>query len=199
MDLVKQRDDLVVSDIIRGAGVLFEKYGLRKTTMEDIAREVGKGKSSLYYYFPSKFEIFEAVIEQETREFFQEAEDSINHALTAIQKLKAYSRARFSCIRKLSNLSQVARNNLLDNPDLFIALKKKYELRQAAIVKKIIATGIGTGEFKPLKQEEIDSVCFVFLGIFRGESMPLCMESSPPHFVEEAERAVDLLVQGIGR
>ena len=194
-----QKDDFVISEIIGGARVLFEKYGLKKTTMEDIAREVGKSKSSLYYYFPSKFEIFESVIEQETCEFFIHAEESINKASAAVEKLKAYSRARFYNIKKLANLSQVARNNLLDNQNLVMKLKKKFELRQIAIIKKIISEGIFTGEFKNMDMEAIDLMSYVFLGIFRGEANPLSAEINCPDLAERVDRILDLLVTGIGR
>jgi AcrR family transcriptional regulator len=194
-----QREDFVISEIIGGARGLFEKYGLKKTTMEDIAREVGKSKSSLYYYFPSKYEIFESVIEQETKEFFILAEESINKSPSAVEKLKAYSRARVSCIRKLANLSQVARNNLIDNLNLIIKLKKKYELRQLTIVKRIINEGIVSGEFKNLDKEDIDLLSFLFLGVFRGEANPICTEIVYPDLADRVDRIVDLLVVGIGR
>jgi AcrR family transcriptional regulator len=194
-----EREDYVISEIIGGARALFEKYGLKKTTMEDIAREVGKSKSSLYYYFPSKFEIFESVIEQETREFFIQAEESINKVPAAVEKLKAYSRARICCIKKLANLSQVARNNLMDNLKLIMTLKKKYELRQFAIVKRIINEGIESGEFKNMDKEGVDLMSFVFLGIFRGEANPLCSEVAYPDLAERVDRIVDLLVEGIGK
>lgn len=51
----KTKDELLKEKILTGADMLFQKYGLTKTTMEDIAREAGKGKSTLYYYFKSLF------------------------------------------------------------------------------------------------------------------------------------------------
>jgi len=65
------RDENVLRDILSAARVLFERQGLRKTTMDDIASRIGKCKGALYYYFASKDEIFEAVVEQEMTEFFK--------------------------------------------------------------------------------------------------------------------------------
>lgn len=59
--------DQVRNNIIRAAGTIFSKFGFRKTTMDEIARAAGKGKSSIYYYFSSKEEIFEAVVVKEAR------------------------------------------------------------------------------------------------------------------------------------
>ena len=53
------------TQLIEAAGVTFSRFGYRKTTMDDIAFAAGKGKSSLYYYFKNKEEVFEAVVEKE--------------------------------------------------------------------------------------------------------------------------------------
>ena len=39
----------------------------RKTTMDEIAQAARKGKSSIYYYFTSKEDIFRAIVEKETK------------------------------------------------------------------------------------------------------------------------------------
>ena len=63
-----QKDEVIVRDIIDTARDLFKKTGFKKTTMGDIARSLGKAKSSLYYYYPSKEDIFEAVLYTEMDE-----------------------------------------------------------------------------------------------------------------------------------
>ena len=72
-----QRDEIIVKEIVDTARALFKKSGFKKTTMGDIARSLGKAKSSLYYYYPSKEDIFEAVIYAEMDELLVE----IHHAL----------------------------------------------------------------------------------------------------------------------
>ncbi len=47
--------------IIRAAHVQFRLYGYRKTSMEDIAGELGISRASLYSYFKNKDEIFRSV------------------------------------------------------------------------------------------------------------------------------------------
>jgi hypothetical protein len=115
METVTGKEDIILQEIIHGARALFEKFGLKKTTMEDIAKEVGKGKSSLYYYFPSKYEIFEAVIDQEMSELFELVQRAVDKAPTAKEKLKAYTKVRLTKLNKLGNLSSVVKNDLMDN------------------------------------------------------------------------------------
>ena len=44
--------------IIAAAEQMFAHFGIQKTTMEEIAKKVHMGKSTLYYYFKSKEDIF---------------------------------------------------------------------------------------------------------------------------------------------
>lgn len=50
--------------IVTLAAGLFDKTGYSNTTMDDIAREVGVAKPTLYHYFPSKDDILHAIHEE---------------------------------------------------------------------------------------------------------------------------------------
>ncbi|HAA33995.1 MAG TPA: TetR/AcrR family transcriptional regulator, partial [Firmicutes bacterium] len=52
-----KRDEILVQ-----AANLFRKKGFSGTSMQDIARDVGILKGSIYYYFNSKNEIFREVL-----------------------------------------------------------------------------------------------------------------------------------------
>jgi len=51
-------------EIIEAAKKRFAKDGYSPTSMDDIARDVGITKASLYYFFKGKEEIFAAIIEE---------------------------------------------------------------------------------------------------------------------------------------
>ena len=52
------KHDKVRDNLVNAARQLFTRFGFEKTTMNEIAMEARKGKSSLYYYFTSKEEVF---------------------------------------------------------------------------------------------------------------------------------------------
>ncbi|MCC7077223.1 MAG: TetR/AcrR family transcriptional regulator [Acidimicrobiia bacterium] len=55
--------------ILTAARTCFSRFGLRKTAMEDIAREADLSRGTLYRYFPDKDALHRAVSESETRRF----------------------------------------------------------------------------------------------------------------------------------
>jgi AcrR family transcriptional regulator len=49
--------------ILEAASVLFARYGLRKTSIDEIAQQAGLGKGTIYLYFKSKEELFARIVQ----------------------------------------------------------------------------------------------------------------------------------------
>jgi AcrR family transcriptional regulator len=56
-------------DLLAAAAQRFVAAGIRKTTMEDIARQAGAGKATLYRYFANKDAVVDALIHREAARF----------------------------------------------------------------------------------------------------------------------------------
>jgi len=68
--------------VLKVAQEIFAKYGLTKTTIDDIAKAAGVGKSSIYYYFKNKEDIFRAVIESQVQMVGDRIKNAIDAAKT---------------------------------------------------------------------------------------------------------------------
>lgn len=62
--------DEIATRILGGALEQFELIGIRRTTMEDVARRSGIGRASLYRRFPTKALLVDAVVLAEVRRYF---------------------------------------------------------------------------------------------------------------------------------
>jgi len=62
-----QKDRAKCRQIMDGARTVFLEYGFDAASMGEIARQAGVSKGTLYVYFESKEELFEAIFEQESR------------------------------------------------------------------------------------------------------------------------------------
>lgn len=56
--------------IIDAAEAMFHRYGYSKTSLDDIAKEAGMGKGTIYYYFESKEDIFLEVAKYHSGKFY---------------------------------------------------------------------------------------------------------------------------------
>jgi AcrR family transcriptional regulator len=52
--------------VITAAGEVFRRYGFERTTMGDLAKAAGMSRPALYLVFPTKLEIFNAMIEHKS-------------------------------------------------------------------------------------------------------------------------------------
>src|SRR6187402_2620714 len=98
--IISIKEDLVQQQILEAAKRLFQVHGLAKVTMDDVAKAIGKGRSSLYYYYKSKDEIFDAVVNIEIREMITAMTRAVKQAPDIEQKLRAF------CIAKLETLKE---------------------------------------------------------------------------------------------
>lgn len=60
------------SRILDAAEALLLGFGYRKVTVDEVARRAGVGKGTLYLYWPSKLELFGAVLTRESARFVAE-------------------------------------------------------------------------------------------------------------------------------
>lgn len=72
MRIVKNADERR-NEILHVANQLFNEKGYENTSISDILKEIGIAKGTLYYYFKSKEEIMDDIINQMTENIFQYA------------------------------------------------------------------------------------------------------------------------------
>src|SRR6266852_4860493 len=63
--------------ILDAAQRLFLRYGVKRTALDDVVREAGIAKGTLYLYFDSKDALFAAIAERLCAEMLGNAEEAI--------------------------------------------------------------------------------------------------------------------------
>lgn len=195
-----QRDETIVRDIIDTARELFKKSGFKKTTMGDIARNMGKAKSSLYYYYPGKEDIFEAVIHAEMDELLDNIRQVIAKATTSKEKLTVYCRCRLEKLNQLCNLSDALKSEIAELECLVSGLKRRFDTTHVELVRKILEEGVQNGEFKKINEDNIELIAYLMVSSFRGLAVPLMVsQGKSPRLDLQIDSIVDIMVEGIGR
>jgi AcrR family transcriptional regulator len=194
-----QRDEFVVRDIIDTARALFKKSGFKKTTMGDIARSLGKAKSSLYYYYPGKEDIFEAVLYAEMDELLDQIHREISKATTSKEKLTIYCRCRLEKLSELCNLSDALKSEIAELHCLMSDLKSRFDTTHVELVKDILLEGVNNGEFKKINEDNIELIAYLMVSSFRGLAVPLMVGQHRPRLDLQIDSIVDIMVEGIGR
>ncbi len=163
------RDDMRES-IIHAARQVFSRFGFRKTSMDDIARAIRKGKSSIYYYFRSKEDIFQAVVDHEADHLRDKVNEILQSSMDAREKLRAHVKLRMDLIRQMINYTEVLKNEDLDHLQFTESFRKKYDDEECRIISSIIEEGIAAGTFK-VKDIELSALAIVTA--MKGMELPL--------------------------
>jgi len=185
MVVVKEKVRAHIVDVARK---IFTRYGFRKTTMEEIAAATQKGKSSIYYYFKSKEEIFRAVVEREAEEIKTELDRTIQKDGSPIDRLKTYILFRLHHVRSVKNFYAALNEEYLSHMDFILEIRRQFDLEERQIVKNILEEGIQNGTFQVVSSE-IGAIAIATM--MKGLELPLLL--SDEHKTDREELLDDLI------
>ena len=163
------KKDLNKENILKIAREIFSKYGYKKTTLDDIASAVRKGKSSLYYYFKSKEDLFQAVIMEEAEIMARELEIVINRNTDPADKLRDYILTKLAAFRNLANFYHAIESDVTA-VGFIEEVKQKYEQNEIRMIKRILIEGVRKNEFE---MYDLNLTAIGITTAIKGLEMPL--------------------------
>jgi len=185
---VSSKKDSVREDILTIAQDIFSRYGYKKTTLDDIAQAIRKGKSSLYYYFSSKEDLFQAVINKEADFLKSELAKVVEKNIEPEEKIREYITTKLITYRDLGNLYNAIQNDLVA-VEFLEQIKNSYEKEEIRMTKRILLEGARKGKF------EIQDFTLSAIGIttaIKGLEIPLAA-GTWRH--SDLEKSVDMIVK----
>lgn len=186
--------DINRNGIVEVAKEIFAHYGFRKTTMNEIADGVGKGKSSLYYYFSSKEDVYRAVIEKEADTMKNKLIDAVERVDDPIEKLRMYVVTRMEILHELINFHQAIHSEHLTNIDFIQKMRKKYDNEEVIILKSILQFGV---ESKTFRIEDVDLTALTVATALKGLEIPLLASQNETSIELRVDRILQILFFGI--
>ena len=180
-----------IVDIARN---IFTHFGFKKTTMEEIAQATRKGKSSIYYYFNSKEDVFKAVVEKEAEELKEELYKKIADTEDPIERLKVYITVRMRKLNKLTNFYTALKSDYLSHFEFIEEIRKSYDLDEVRVVAGIIQEGIEKGKFS-VNDPHLSAVAIVTA--MKGLEVPMFLSKEHGNFEARMSNLIDFLFYGI--
>lgn len=150
MAKAKKTEEEIRAEIIEAARHLFMKYGFLKTTMEDIAKAVKKGKSTLYYYYKSKDEVFLDVISNIAKSLLFDLKEKVNRISSASEKFLGYFEVLIEEVKVVLDLYRLILDELKDNDYLSKNIDISFYEKDAEFLENILIFGINRKEFLSL-------------------------------------------------
>ncbi|MDD2803986.1 MAG: TetR/AcrR family transcriptional regulator [Elusimicrobiales bacterium] len=189
--------DIVRDEILRAALGLFQTYGLDKTTMEDIAEAAGKGKSTLYYYFKKKEDVFHTVARQEMDSILETLEKGLKWTHSAGEKLRLFFQIQDNAIRNKAKLYPLIFKETKKHVAMFHSIQRESNTREIKLLKSILLEGIASGEFKGIKKEQCDAIALAGVTTLHATHLNLLLEGKTPSAEDKLAVMVDIFIKGL--
>jgi AcrR family transcriptional regulator len=139
--------------LLDAAAERFSAVGIAKTTMEDIAREAGAGKATLYRHFPNKAAVLDALLERENRRLARVVEGAVARQRTTPCRIEAAFVAALGFLRSHALLNK----GLREEPDVVLPYLTSWSaplLRSCmTLFTDMIRKGVEAGELRPVDPE----------------------------------------------
>ncbi|MEA3306289.1 MAG: TetR/AcrR family transcriptional regulator [Elusimicrobiota bacterium] len=191
------KNDQTKTDIVIKARDLFKRFGLNKTTMEDIAQTMSKGKSTLYYYFSGKEEVFYAVAQKEIADTFGSIIKEVEKEKNAQERLRAFFLKRFDVLEeKLNTYPAMVREQKKDI-EIIHKIHAEFSLLERNLIKDILLCGVKSGEFKHITKKDCDSLATAASTILSGVDIYTFVEGRVPPIGDQLNIFFSITMRGV--
>lgn len=194
------KEKLLREEFLRVAQVLFQKYGFEKTTMEDIARDARKSKTTLYQCFKNKNKLLESLINYEMREVFSMVITEVNKYQSASERIKVYMKTTFLEVRKKIFLYALLKGEMASSLVDLYNLKNDVDALEIDEIKGILRDGIIMGEFASNHMRNIEVIAYYLVNGARGMLIQLVMDPNPDQDIlneDCVDTVMDLFIKGL--
>lgn len=134
--------------LMEKARQLFAKSGFDNTTMNDIAEASQRGRRTLYTYFSSKKEIYNAVVESELSNMYKKLSQTVEKERTARNKLMLFFVTRLEIVKEVVTRNGTLRGDFFRDIFRVENVRKTFDKQEIQLLKSILDEGVGSGEFE---------------------------------------------------
>ncbi len=199
---ISTKEDLIQQQILVAAKRLFQVHGLAKVTMDDVAKAIDKGRSSLYYYYKSKDEIFDAVVMIEIGEMLTAMARAVDRASGIEQKLHAFFLTKLEVLREKRAFFKMLDAGM--DADAFSNFQKAKVVlhnliirQESTLLEQVLTDGMNTGELRKMSASELETLIMVLLSSLRGLKRELELESGFEKIVPAVDMFTRMAMNGL--
>ena len=134
--------------IIAAAVTLFAEKGYEKTSIEQLARQAGIGKSTVYTYFASKSEIFLAFCEDELEFVTKELSRQCNKSSSLLDQLLTLFMGEYRFVTKNKDFGRILLREMIFPRELTVEKSNELDNRYLELLTSMFKESQKKGELR---------------------------------------------------
>lgn len=193
----RMKDDLVREHIINSSIVVFKKLGFDKVTMDDIAKAAHKGRSTLYYYFKNKHEVFEQVAEMEYLSIIEPAKAIIKNSNPIEVNLQLYNEIKLKNLINKTKEYTFLLEDIKQDFNLTHSLFRKLRHIENTIFKEILTWAIDHKEIAPISQDNMEFLTMTMVTAYNSLEKEMLLYGTIENMSVRIHWLVNILIKGL--
>ena len=198
-----RRKDARPGELLSAALDLFVEKGFSATRVEEVAHRAGVSKGTLFLYFPSKEDLFKAVVREHLSDHLSRWSDEIDHFEGSSRDMLRY--ALFSWWEligstKASGIPKLMMSEAGNFPELVAFYRQEVIEPGNALLARILQRGVARGEFRPIDLKYgvfLILAPLLFLVLWKHSFGPCCDQHTQIDPVTYLETQLEMLLHGL--
>jgi AcrR family transcriptional regulator len=147
--------------ILEAARRRFLRFGPRKTTMDEVAREAGCSRTTLYAHFRNKEDLYGSLLEQDAEAFIREASSVLGSEGSAAKKIRCI----VEITRRTYARNHVLRLALAGDAEMTLepvarAFTRDQERLIIDVLRRVLEEAVAEGALRPIDPERVAYLMF---------------------------------------
>ena len=177
------------AEIIQATLRLYRQFGPDKVSMDDVAKATGRSRTSIYYYFKNRDEMFRAAVDAIVLEMAKDLRRAVADVRNLDEQVYTFCVSKLKISREwklILNAIWISMDQKGQTKHVKTAenLHEKLVYQESLILKEMLAAAAARKEMRVLSAEETDQWVFVITSGIRGIRNEL-----PDHNVTQAAKA----------
>lgn len=190
------------AQVLKASINVFAKYGYHKTTLDDIAKQLGIKKNTLYYYFTNKEAIFNEIIRSEAESLINSLSEEIKKYKSAEKKLGFVLKKIIYYPKERSNLFSISFKIFIEIGEIIENSHKEFRQAIQNIIAEILKNAVKNGELKKHNSSEIAEDIFIIISSlqykeYHSNQITSFEEIDFPNIEKRVLNVVSLILQGL--
>lgn len=198
-----RRKEARPGELLDAALQLFVEKGFAATRVEEVAALAGVSKGTLFLYFPSKEELFKAVVRENLAGRFPEWNEELDHFEGSSAELVRHCLHTWwerVGMTRASGITKLVMSEAGMFPEIAAFYQKEVIEPGHDLIRRVLQRGMDRGEFRPLSLDyAIYSLIapMIFLLMWKHSMAPCCPASEAIDPIGFIDNQVDLLLRGM--
>lgn len=183
--------------ILDAALKVFARFGYKKSTLEDIASELGMTNTAMYAYASSKRDLYERTVSFVMKRWQSGVEQAVDAKTTAMDKMTALCESALYYLAQDLEFCALLKSDPQIFP-MFPTVDPYEEINRDSVrmIERILLFGQETGEFRTVEAPAVSEVLF---SIYKNFIIHTYINSEEDYTSRYLPITMDLILNGIKR